>query len=412
MAAATRIQGLFDDRGARAQSSLNFWEGGLTGNANHGLSGDLELAPALTASAKEGDFSIIDGVADEWRDLCANGEGVQPFYRPEWIRAYVRAFLPRAKVHLVTVRRGDDLQAVLPLVAVRESFCGLPCMKLRSPVKGHAFRFDMTCAAGERETAIAAVWRELCFQRDWQILEFRNVLPGAAVERLLELAASEGYPTASVPLHASPYVALGNDPAILAKLPRNARLRTKLRQVARNVGGQGLRLRRIEQADPDALKRFYELEAQGWKGREGSAISSSAESRQFFDEVAGQAERFGYLCLYLLECGDGVLAGHFGLSYAGRYFSPKVAFDESRKDWMGGHLIVSQILQDCLERGISEYDITGSDDEWKMKWTSDVRPARMLLIFQNNSLGRILHAWQFRAKPLIKRMLGGQPRTS
>ena len=366
-----------------------------------------EPAPGLAASSEDGGLEIIDQMADEWRELCSGIDDGQPFYRPEWIRAYIRAFLPRAKVRIISVRRGNRLRAVLPLVLLRESFCGIPCTKLRSAVKAHAFRFDMTCCTGtDREAAIGAIWQQLAGQRDWQILEFRNVLPGAALEQLLQLAAAEGYPSATVPLHASPYVPLERGPSALSALPRSGSLSKTLRQVKRKLGAVGsLRLTRVERADATSLQRLYTLEASGWKGREGSAIASSRASRQFFDEIAEQGERFGYLCLYLLELNDQLVAAHFGLCYQGRYFSPKIAFDEGHKDWMGGHLIVSLILPDCVERGIIEYDITGSADDWKMRWTAETRPSRMLLVFRNTPYGRLLHTLQFRGKSLIKRML-------
>ena len=199
---------------------------------------------------------------------------------------------------------------------------------------------------------------------------------------------------------------LGRDQTVLSRLPRSASLSRTLRQVKRRLGAIGsLRLIRIERADAVTLQRLYALEASGWKGREGSAIVSSPESQQFFDEIAQQGERFGYLCLYLLELNGQLVAAHFGLCYRGKYFSPKIAFDEGHKDWIGGHLIVSQILPDCVERGITEYDITGSADDWKMRWTSETRPARMLLVFQKNCYGKLLHALQFWGKPLIKRVL-------
>jgi CelD/BcsL family acetyltransferase involved in cellulose biosynthesis len=73
------------------------------------------------------------------------------------------------------------------------------------------------------------------------------------------------------------------------------------------------------------------LESAGWKGTEGSAIVSESQTRRFYDEIAKTAESFGFLCLYTLDLDGELLAAHFGLSYKGRYFSPKVAYNESLK---------------------------------------------------------------------------------
>jgi hypothetical protein len=81
---------------------------------------------------------------------------------------------------VLSVRNHKHLRVVLPLVVLQESFCGLPCVKLRSPVKGHAFRLVSRCY--------------------WDILEFRNVMPKrssgepAAVSRVRGISIGDRSP--------------------------------------------------------------------------------------------------------------------------------------------------------------------------------------------------------------------------
>jgi hypothetical protein len=68
-------------------------------------------------------------------------------------------------------------------------------------------------------------------------------------------------------------------------------------------------------------------------------------------------------------------------------------------------LIVSEILRDCAARGIHTYDITGPDDEWKMKWTDRVRRRSMYYVFRDNAAGSLAYALRFKVRPAIKRLL-------
>lgn len=68
------------------------------------------------AKALSGGVEMIEPIAEEWRALCAEGPCDQPFFRPEWIAAYARAFAPEKKLLLVTARVGGRLRAVLSLV--------------------------------------------------------------------------------------------------------------------------------------------------------------------------------------------------------------------------------------------------------------------------------------------------------
>src|SRR5437762_3376148 len=76
------------------------------------------------------------------------------------------------------------------------------------------------------------------------------------------------------------------------------------------------------------LERFYELERDGCKGKRNTAIACCPAIRRFYDTIAKAGAQAGFFSLYLLEFGDSVVAGHFGLAYNGRYYSPKVAYDE------------------------------------------------------------------------------------
>jgi CelD/BcsL family acetyltransferase involved in cellulose biosynthesis len=358
-------------------------------------------------SAHRGDLEILDRFADEWRDLCAQAVDDQPFFRPEWISAYLRAFMPTANVLLITARLEGRLSLVLPMVEENQVFNGVPVRKLRSPVNAHGVRFDAARTPGpDGDAAISDVWEFLREMEGWDVLEFAHTPEGSMIDRLVANAHAGGFRTACVAERLNPYVPIPDDPELLKKLPRNSRLRTQLRQVHRLTAEQGpLTFYRVQTADRGALDRFYQLEASGWKGGEGSAILCDSKTRQFYDEVAASAARFGYFSLYLLELRGELIAAHFALIHQGRCYSPKVAYSENYRQFAPGHLIVSEILKDCCARGIYGFDITGPNDEWKMKWTSDTRAVNHHFVFRNDLAGSLAYAVRFRLRPAVARLL-------
>jgi len=362
----------------------------------------------MVVMADCGGLEVIDRWADKWRKLCLNAVNEQPFYRPEWIRAHIRAFTPNAKIFLLTVTCEVQLLLVLPLLKDWTVFDGVPLRTLRAPVNSHALRFDaVRQASAEGESAVLAAWNHLRQRRDWQLLSLLQVPEGAVLSDLVRAASESGFHVGELPMEQNPFVPLPLDPAGLNKLPINARLRSKLRHINRELESQGgkLKLSRIENADSSVLRRFYELEASGWKGAENSAIACNADTRQFYDEIAAEAARFGYLCIYSLELNGELLASHFGLSLKGRYYSPKIAHDEKFPQYAPGHLIVREILQDCAARQIPEYDITGVVDDWKSKWTSQSRTKFKYFIFRPGFPAGLAYAIRFRMRPLVKNLL-------
>jgi CelD/BcsL family acetyltransferase involved in cellulose biosynthesis len=191
----------------------------------------------------------------------------------------------------------------------------------------------------------------------------------------------------------------------------SANFRSIVRRKSRKLQTIGaVRIRRVENADPKALQAFYNLEQSGWKGQEGTAIACAESTRQFYNEIAAEAEEFGYLALYFLEVNDKPIAAQFGLRLSGRYFMPKIAYDESQKEHSPGHLLTHGILADCIADGYSEFDFIGPRAEYKAKWTDAERPHSSHWIFARTVYGRVLHTLKFHIRPTIKKLTPGRVR--
>jgi CelD/BcsL family acetyltransferase involved in cellulose biosynthesis len=368
-------------------------------------------APSATfvVSAHRGGVAILDQFADEWRELCEEAVDDQPFYRPEWIRAYFRFFSPRARVVLLAAKLDGRLRLMLPLIEEIGTFSKVPVRKFRAPVNSCAGRFDAVYSAGpEGEAAIQATWAFLKELEGWDVLQLRDILHGGAISRMAAAARVDGFLAIQLDDKPSPYVRIGTSTEQQKQLPVNTRLRRQLRQIRRELAekGSSLKLHRVETADQKALERFYQLEASGWKGQEGTAILRYGR-RPFLDEVAESAASRGYFTLYLLELDSELIAGHYGFTHRGCYYSVVVAYNESFKELSPGHLIIDEIVRDCNARGILAYQTLGQDQEWKMKWATEVQPLSHHFIFRGRT-GHLAHAVESRLKPAISRLFAGE----
>jgi CelD/BcsL family acetyltransferase involved in cellulose biosynthesis len=254
-----------------------------------------------------------------------------------------------------------------------------------------------------QETTLRAIWDGLKSFPGWHVLELPSVYENTVMERLPQLAQSEGYHAGQWPLTPIPWLTLaGRD---IETLPPSSTLRSRLRQGERRLNELGqVSLHKFETADPATLQRFYELEASGWKGKAKTAILCDPRSYQFFNDVARDGEAFGYLVFYFLELDGKVISAHFGVNYRGRYYAPKIAYDENYRQYRVGHLILSKILRDCTKQGISEYPM-GVLEEWKAEWTKESRTRTFQCIFNNGLWARVLFATRFRIKLGIKKLI-------
>lgn len=363
----------------------------------------------ITVQGETGSVGIIDSLAVEWRDMCAESPANQPFFQPEWARAFLSAFAPESRLLLVTARVSGRLTAVLPLLEQRRRQFGLPVTVLKAAANVHSCRFDVAVAARHPlEETIAALWDYLSREHDWSVIVLDDVPEEGVLPGLLACAERQGFPTARFVSLASPYFSLtafnGDWDSWLSRLKGD--FRRELRRRARKLAAQGeTRVRRVDRAEPMELQRFYDLEASGWKGEEDTAITRDAATRQFYDEVAAAASRLGYFSLYFLEVNGRAIAGHFGLTYGSRYYVPKLAYDEEFAAFSPGHLLVSEVAHDCAKRGLIEFNFLGPWMDWKACWTSSTRRLWSLYIFRNDLVGRTLYGMKFGLKSFAKKIL-------
>ena len=358
----------------------------------------------VTATLVRGGVETIDALAGEWTALCEAGPYDEPFFRPEWVRAYVAAFVPHARLVIATVRAAGRLVAVLPLVEhPRMRFAP---RRLRSASNTHSCRFELVHDPAHADEAVALIWQVLARDGPWDVLELHDVPSRGALMRLARFADSAGYCHHAAPALTPPYVDLsamrGRPETLLERL--DPKFRANLRRRLRKLHGRGaIALTRSDTAEP-CLSRFLALERSGWKGAEGSAIALAESTRAFYEEVARIGERRGTLCFYALELDGRAIAMYFGLYHRARYYLLKTAYDETLRDCSPGQLLTCDVLVDLVARGAVEFDFLGGMMDWKRDWTPVVRELCDVHVFRG-AAGRALHTVRFKLRPAVGRAL-------
>jgi CelD/BcsL family acetyltransferase involved in cellulose biosynthesis len=361
------------------------------------------LAP-LQVEELRGGVEIIERLAAEWRTLCAEEHRAQPFFQPEWIAAYVRAFAADKTLMLFTARRQGRLCAVLPLIHERATLHGIPVRKLRSPSNVHSCRFDFIVRSGAEEEAVQALWQALQQRSDWDVIELLDVPQDGLGERLQNCAANEAFPVGQWTMPAGSYL-----PLAVSGATTEAKLEATLQQVSLKRRNEIRRLRRKleeqavvrvsceEQPERTELDRFYALERAGWKGQQGTAIACDDRVRLFYDTLAQTFAERGQVLLYRMDYGEQTIAMQFCVTNGTTCYLLKPAFDEAFRKYSPGHLLVAEVLRDLLERGLTAYDLMSPESEWKRYWTKTTHAQAHCYIFRQGFIGRTLHAWKFRA---------------
>lgn len=336
-------------------------------------------------------------VAPAWREL-AQRSGQGPLVGPDWIAAHVAAHQLASRFHLLAAEDSDGITALLPLVKETGWIRGLPVSMLRGAVGLTTLRFDLVAEPGPRGRAgTSALCRHLLAWQGWTCLELQPVPRGGVAECLQSDFAGAGYRTLSAPAFSSPRISLAQGFEAALAVPKS-HFRSNLRRNRRRLEGLGrLRMEAVATPSTQDMEAFFTLEAAGWKGHEraGRAVLVRPEAqRRFYLLLAANAGAQGALQLHRLWLGDRIIAASLGMIGAGTYYAVKWCYDESLANYGPGHILIEALLRECAGMGLTAFDFTGPDYEYKREWTPEALEHRFLFIFRPHWRGAMLHWWK------------------
>ena len=337
----------------------------------------------------------IASIADEWRSLSNGGSNcTEPFLQPEWFIAYSRSFGSEQPSHLVTVRDGDSLTGILPLISSRFFLSKIPAKTLSSLSGIHSCRFDMIHGNGDASQIADSIWSSLRERSDWDVIETHDVPADGSFMHILKHAQRDGFLTGTWSTRKSPYLSLPSgesDP--FANCPSSYksfrhRLKSKLRKL--EVTGR-VSFNLHTTGEQDALAQFLKLESSGWKGANRSAIASDPSRMLFYSTIFDECAERGGLRMYSLTLDSKPIAMHLGIQMNDCYYAPKVAYDENFAAFSPGQLLVKHVIADLHSSGFKKYDFLGPRAPWKSVWTEHVREHQNCYIFRPTLKGRSLY---------------------
>ena len=323
----------------------------------------------------------IGRLSGEWDDL-ADRTGGSCFLRPGWITAWWDAFAAGSPVLFVSWRDGR-LSGVLPLVRRR----GV----LASASNWHTPEFGCLAEGDEDRAAIF----------EWVVRERRRrvdlaFLPAGGADAEAFADATSGCILKSREILRSPFVPVTGDwNSYWSGLSKNLRGTIKrCRNRLADIGETSVRVHDGSEDLDSLLSTAFELEASGWKGERGTAISDRPETARFYRRVAEWGAERGILRLAVLSAGERIVAFNYAISDQGCEHLLKLGHDAELNRFGPGTVLTAEVLEAAFERGLERYDFGGGDDAYKLRWASEVRCSLRMQAFAPTAVGNADHAVQ------------------
>lgn len=337
------------------------------------------------------DLDRFAAIEPEWEALSANEP--TPFGRHAWFRAWFAAFSGPARLRVCALWDGDGLAALMPLV--RDG------RRLASMANAHTPLFrPLARDADALEAVVDEVMHEPAHEVDLQALP----LGDPQLECLLAGARRTGRLCVVEPQHVSPVVDLAGTYEDFREETK-PRWRAPIERFDRKMRRDHDAVFSIVESPADldaALARGFEVEASGWKGREGTAILCSPSTIAFYRDVAKAFHREEQLKLSGIYLDGDLVAFDMSLLFRRRLWTLKGGYDESFRRLAPGLVLQRSIFERCFELGLQGVEFLGDDEEWKRKFSNGERRHGRLRAFRRRPAALARYGYRRWARPSLR----------
>jgi CelD/BcsL family acetyltransferase involved in cellulose biosynthesis len=190
----------------------------------------------------------------------------------------------------------------------------------------------------------------------------------------------------------------------------SARRRSDLRRMQRNAEKLGTVSVQIIEPSPEALgpllDEAIDIEAKGWKGRAGTAMSVDRRLERFYRRYAQLACEAGILRLCFLRIAGKAVAMQLAVETERRFWLFKIGYDEAYARCSPGNLLMRETIRYAARRQLESYEFLGKEAPWTELWTTAAHPITALRTYPANlaGLAAVFADCGHRAKQLFARL--------
>lgn len=299
----------------------------------------------------------FDAVAEDWETLAERAGN--PFATLPWCVAWWRAYGAGRSLAIVRVRTADGrVAAVLPLYRVGRG----PFALLRFIGHGPADRLGPVCAPADEELAAAALRRLVA--RPGELLLAERLPNDGAVRASLD--------GRTLRHESSPVLATAGRTWEAWLAERSANFRQQTRRYERRLTSSHDLVFRLAD-DPDRLDEdlgtLISLHDRRWAPA-GGTTSFAGARRGFHEDVARQAQRRGWLRLWLAEIDGQAVAAWYGLRFGNRDWYYQLGRDPAWDEHRVGFVLLVHTIRDAFRAEVDWYEFGLGDEPYKARFAS------------------------------------------
>jgi len=315
------------------------------------------LAQSSKASGDKLQARILDrdellSLGNAWDELVAHALEENAYYCRQYVTALL-AHVEKRPVKALAVYRGNTLVALLPFITDRRHWLGLAKINkawttlyttLSIPL------IDVRCADEAIDVLVTAMGDGTAGSTIWLLPSV--TLEGDVYVRLAKTLVDRDLSERHFDTFDRAVMNQNGNFEDHKKNQFSKKRRKELERIRRRLSDKGVVSERTYTEGPElehAVEEFLRIEASGWKGDQGTALSCSDASRAFARQAFGPNDGKSITRADMLMLGDKPIAAELTIQTGRTGFTIKCAFDETYRTQGAGLLLFENCIRNFLD---------------------------------------------------------------
>jgi len=310
------------------------------------------------------------------------------FIRAEWEHlGWESPAPPAATPFVLVIRENDEIVGLFPLIKESTRAWLWPMTVLRTLGSRYLDRSDMIMTRNAPEVVERVLQFLAQEEPGWNVLWLQNAVQGSTlIKEAAARSRSYGFRLATVESQQSPYIEKsGPWDRYFSSRSKNfhKRLKNKSNGLAKTAGPVVAREYASPEEAAEALQTAFAIDSRSWKAAQGTALSSTAASKAFWQTLTRYLAEKDRVRIWILWARDQAIAFEYHVLYGRRVYSMKWSYDAAFQRFSPGLLLRCRSLESFWQQDIREIDLLGVSDDFKEQWTDKTRNHENVYLFNH-----------------------------
>lgn len=341
-----------------------------------------------------------------WDQLFSAAVDAFPTISHAWLSAWWKTFGDNRQVYIVLVWHGDVLVGSAPFFYDTEERLRLHLRVLRPWVNEWVDCFNFLVLEPV-DSIIDVILKHIdSISHAWDIFELPRMDRSSAVtQRFLQACQTHGLSLGVEDDLQSPVLQLpGSWNELLLTLSPSFRqtLKRKVRSADKIPN-----MRMSVVTDASVIDPIVEISKESWQHEQGTSIASRRDIRDFYQAVIECYAQRKQLYCALMEVDGEPAAFELNLAHRTTLYNFKLGFKKKFSHISTGVVLKAFLLKEILDsqgrkREFSTYDFMGSAEDYKLRWSKNLRVQNQYIVFSNQGAARRLYKWLYVVRPYMR----------